>query len=278
MITSLLVAVDSSVYAHSAQEQAVALGKAYQARLTGLYVLDIRYVEMPPYVDYSYTFEAVPPVLAPLDVMESFRTKSERILNDLREFVSAAGLPVDTRTEEGVPSQIIADVGRAHDLIVMGKRGEHAKWGRDLLGSTAENVARRSATPVLLVEPAHRPLSKALVMFDGSNPANRALKMAADLAARVGLALTVLTVDDDANRARATQAEAAAYLEPLGLEAECMVLSGRAAKATSGQLAKDPADVVIMGMRGHSVLHDLILGSTAEQLMRSVELPILLVP
>ena len=278
MITSLLVAVDSSVYAHSAQEQAVALGKAYQARVTGLYVLDIRYVEMPPYVDYSYTFEAVPPVLAPLDVMESFRTKSERILNDLREFVSAAGLPVDTRTEEGVPSQIIADVGRAHDLIVMGKRGEHAKWGRDLLGSTAENVARRSATPVLLVEPAYRPLSKALVMFDGSNPANRALKMAADLAARTGLALKVLTIDDDADKARATQAQAGAYLEPLGLAAEYIVLSGRAAKATSSLLAKEPVDVVVMGMRGHSVLHDLILGSTAEQLMRSVELPILLVP
>jgi len=278
MITSLLVAVDSSTYAVSAREQAVALGKAYQARVTGLYVLDIRYVEMPPYVDYSYTFEAVPPMLAPLDVMESFRAKSERILDDLREFVSAAGLPVDTRTEEGVPSQIIADVGRAYDLIVMGKRGEHAKWGRDLLGSTAENVARRSATPVLLVEPVYRPFAKALVMFDGSNPANRALKMAADLATRAGLALNVLTVDDDAAKGRATQAEAAAYLRPLGLEVQYVVLSGRVAKAASAMLAKEPVDVVIMGMRGHSVLHDLILGSSAEQLMRSVELPILLVP
>jgi nucleotide-binding universal stress UspA family protein len=278
MITALLVAVDSSTYAVSAREQAVALGKAYHARVTGLYVLDIRYVEMPPYVDYSYTFEAVPPILAPLDVMESFGAKSERILEDLREVVSEAGLPVDTRTEEGVPSQIIADVGRAYDLIVMGKRGEHAKWGRDLLGSTAENVARRSATPVLLVEPEYRPFAKALVMFDGSNPANRALKMAADLATRAGLALSVLTVDDDANRRRATQAEAAAYLAPLGIEAQYAALSGRVAKATSAMLAEKPVDVVIMGMRGHSVLHDLILGSTAEQLMRSVELPILLVP
>jgi nucleotide-binding universal stress UspA family protein len=255
MITSLLVAVDSSAYARAAQDQAVALGGAYQARVTGLYVLDIRYVEMPPYVDYSYTFEAVPPTLMPLDVMESFRAKSERILNDLREFVSAAGLAVDTRTEEGVPSQIIADVGRAHDLIIMGKRGEHAKWGRDLLGSTAENVARRSATPVLLVESAYRPLAKALVMFDGSDPANRALKMAADLAIRTGLTLSVLTVEDDADKGSATQADAEAYLGPLGLAAEYVVLSGRAVKAASALLTKEPMDVVIMGMRGHSVLH-----------------------
>ena len=278
MITSLLVAVDSSAYARASLEHAVALSGAYTARVTGLYVLDIRYVEMPPYVDYSYTFEAVPPTLAPLDVMESYRVKSERILDDLKQFVAAAGLSVETRTEEGVPSQVIADIGKAHDLIVMGKRGEHAKWGRDLLGSTAENVARRSATPVLLVESAYRPLIKALVMFDGSNPANRALKLAADLAVRTGLALKILTVDDDAAEGAATQAEATAYLDPLGLQAEYAVLPGRAAKAASSLISKEPVDVVIMGMRGHSVLHDLILGSTAEQLMRSVPLPVMLVP
>jgi len=278
MITSLLVAVDSSGYARSAQEQAVAVAKAYQARVTGLYVLDIRYLEMPPYVDYSYTFEAVPPILVPLDVMESFKTKSERILNDFREFVSAAGLTVETRTEEGVPSQIIADLGGAHDLIVMGKRGEHAKWGRDLLGSTAEGVARRSASPVLLVESEYHPLARALVMFDGSHPANRALKLAADVAIHAGLAVEVLTVDDDADKAKAVQAEAAAYLAPLGLKADYRVLPGRAAKAAPGLLGEQPADVVAMGMRGHSVLHDLILGSTAEQLMRSTPVPVVLVP
>jgi nucleotide-binding universal stress UspA family protein len=220
----------------------------------------------------------VPPTLAPLDVLESFRVKSERILNDLREFVGASGLAVETRTEEGVPSQIIADVGKAHDLIIMGKRGEHAKWGRDLLGSTAENVARRSATPVLMVEADYRPLTKALVMFDGSHPANRALKLAADLATRTGLALRVLTVDDDVAKGRVTQSEASAYLDPLGLQAEYTVLPGRATRAASVLLAEEPVDVVVMGMRGHSVLHDLILGSTAEQLMRSVPFPILLAP
>jgi nucleotide-binding universal stress UspA family protein len=278
MITSVLIAVDSSAYARSALEHAVEIGKAYGARMTGLYVLDIRYVEMPPYVDYSYTFEAVAPTPIPLDVMQSFRVKSERILDDLRQFASAAGLTVETRTEEGVPSQAIADVGKAHDLIVMGKRGEHAKWGRDLLGSTAENVARRSATPVLLVEPTFHPLKTALILFDGSHPANRALRLAADLAGRADLALRVATFDDDPQRAQTTQAGASAYLGPLGVDTKYSVLPGKAGKAAPALLAKEPADLVIMGMRGHSALHDLILGSTAEQLMRSVPSPVLLVP
>ena len=61
MIRSLLVAVDSSAHAKAALEHAVGLAGAYQARITGLNVLDVRYVEMPPYLDYAYSFEAVPP-------------------------------------------------------------------------------------------------------------------------------------------------------------------------------------------------------------------------
>ncbi len=278
MIKALLLAVDSSVYARSALEHAIGLGGLYQARITGLYVLDIRYLEMPPWVDYSYAFEATPPRVAPLEVMERFRVKSERILGDLREAVEAAGLAADTRTEEGVPSQVIADIGAAHDLIVMGKRGETAKWGRDLLGSTAEQVTRRSATPVLLVEATPRPLRRALVLFDGSHPANRAVKLAADMAATASLELTVLTVDDDPARGAQTQAEAAAYLDPLQLRVEYAVLPGRAAKTAAARIEDDPVDLLVLGMRGHSVLHSLILGGTAEQLMRSVPLPVLLVP
>lgn len=278
MINSILVPIDSSAHSRAAVEHALDLGRAYRARMTGLQVLDIRYLEMPPYLDYSYTFEAMPPTIAPLEVMEKFRLKSERLLNDFREAVERAGLPVETRTEEGVPGHVIADIGGAHDLVVMGKRGEHAKWGRDLLGSTTENVIRHSATPVFLVEGKSRPARSALMMFDGSHAANRALKLAADLALRIGVDLRVLTVDDDRGRGEATQAEARAYLQPLRLRSTYRVVPGRIAKTVPGALEDDPADVVILGMRGHSALHDLILGSTAEQVIRSVELPILLVP
>ncbi|MBN1632235.1 MAG: universal stress protein [Thermoleophilia bacterium] len=278
MIKSLLLAVDSSAHARSALEHAVEVAAAYQARVTGLYVLDIRYLEMPPYLDYSYAFEAVPPTLAPLDVMDKFKVKSERILSDVREVVQRAGLEVETRTEEGVPGQVIADVGDTHDLVVMGKRGEHAKWGRDLLGSTAEAVVRVSASPVLLTEEAARPVKKALVLFDGSHPAKRGLKLACDIAERGGVSLRVLTVDDDEQRGRETLDDARAYLEPLGVEAGYSVLPGRPAKAAAASLAEEPADLVILGMRGYSSLRKLILGRTAELVMRSIELPVLMVP
>jgi nucleotide-binding universal stress UspA family protein len=277
MIKSLLVAVDSSAHARAALEHAVELGKLYKARVTGLHVLDIRYLEMPPYLDYSYTFEAVPPTLTPLDLMDKFRAKGERVLGELREVVEKAGLEVELRTEEGVPGQVIADLAQAHDLVVLGKRGEHAKWGRGLLGSTAESVTRRSVIPVFLAEEKPHALKKALVLFDGSEPADRGLRLAADVASRAPLALRVLTVNDDADEGQATLQTARAYLEPLKLSATYSAMAGRASKAAAAALVDDPADVVIMGMRGHSALQHLILGRTTEQLMRSVQVPVLLV-
>jgi nucleotide-binding universal stress UspA family protein len=277
MIRSLLVAVDSSAHARAALEHTVELAKLYKARVTGLHVLDIRYLEMPPYLDYSYTFEAVPPTLVPLDLMDKFRAKSERVLGDLREVVEKAGLEVETRTEEGVPGQVIADIAEEHDLVVLGKRGEHAKWGRDLLGSTAEAVTRRSPIPVLLTEEEPRSVKKATVLFDGSEPADRGLRLAADLATHTPLELRILTVDDDQEQGQATLDTARAYLEPLKLATAYSVLPGRASKAAAAALVEHPADLVVMGMRGHSALQHLILGRTTEQLMRSVQIPVLLV-
>ena len=273
-----MVGVDSSAHAHAALEHAIELAKVFGARITGLHVLDIRYVEMPPYVDYSYAFEAVPPVFTPPDLMDKFRAKGEHVLGHLRETVEKAGLPVETRMEEGVPGQVMADLAQEHDLVILGKRGEHAKWGRDLLGSTAESITRRSVVPVLLCEDKMRPLRSALLLYDGSEPAGRGLRLAADLAASTPVKLSVLTADDDAGRGQTTVNAARAYLEPLKLAAAYSVRAGRPAKAAAAALSEHPADVVVMGTRGHSGLQHLILGSTAEQLMRSVRIPVLLVP
>ena len=273
-----MVGVDSSAHAHAALEHAIELAKVFGARITGLHVLDIRYVEMPPYVDYSYAFEAVPPVFTPPDLMDKFRAKGEHVLGHLRETVEKAGLPVETRMEEGVPGQVMADLAQEHDLVILGKRGEHAKWGRDLLGSTAESITRRSVVPVLLCEDKMRPLRSALLLYDGSEPAGRGLRLAADLAASTPVKLSVLTADDDAGKGQTTVNAARAYLEPLKLTAAYSVRSGRPAKAAAAALSEHPADVVVMGTRGHSGLQHLILGSTAEQLMRSVRIPVLLVP
>jgi nucleotide-binding universal stress UspA family protein len=278
MITSLLVALDSSAYAKAALDHALELGRVYGARLTGLHVIDVRYLEMPPYLDYSYAFEAIPPPVVPADLLEKFEAKRDRILTHFATVAAEAGLSAESRSEDGVPGQMIAELGDAHDLVVMGKRGEHAKWGRDLLGPAAEAVARRSTRPILLTEEQYRPFRRAALFFDGSEPAFRVLGITSEIARRLGTELHVVTVDDDEEHGETVLQEARAQLQSQDLPCRYSVVPGKLPKAAATLLTAEPADLVAMGLRGHSPLRHLILGEAAEQLMRLVALPILLVP
>lgn len=269
MIKSILVAVDASAQAAAAREHAVELARAYQARVVGVHVLDVRLLEMPPYLEYTY--EGIPLIPMPTEILEGFREKGERVLDEFRRSLDGRGVTVESSLEEGVPAETIAEMGRTHDLIIVGKRGEHARWGHDLLGSTAESVVRRASTPVWLAEQEAHPTKSVLLLFDGSPSAGRALRLAADLATNVRASLRVLTVGDDEPAAGAVQEGARSYLSAFDLNTDLRLAVGETVMVTLEHLEAEPVDLVVMGRQGHSLIRRLILGSTSEQLMR--ELP-----
>ena len=278
MITSIVVALDGSPYGEAAREHAVELARAYDARVVGLAVADVRLLEMSPLMGATFPGEAQPVDPLPMQLFESYRQAGERTLEAFRAAVDAAGVPVEVRLDEGVPSKVIAEVGDAFDLIVMGRRGAQAKFTQDLLGSTTEALVRRAGTPVLLVGESYRRIQNALLLFDGSRAANHALKLAADVCRATGWSLRVLTVGDDPAHTGPILEEARGYLEGAAYPCDFRVREGEPVFAVLEELEEAPADLVLMGMQGHSFLHDLILGSTTEQLMREIDVPLLLAP
>jgi nucleotide-binding universal stress UspA family protein len=274
MIKSILVGMDGSPQAGAARDDALRLARAYEARVVGVHVLDVRLIEMPPYLEYSY--EGIPLIPMPTEILEGFREKGERVLQEFHRGCEDCGAVVESRLEEGVPAETIAELGRTHDLIVLGKRGEHARWGKDLLGSTSESVVRQASTPVWLSAEESRPTRAVLTLFDGSPPAGRALRLAADIASTLQASLRVLTVGEDEAEAGAVQEGARAYLDAFDLSTEFRVAAGEVVTATLEHLEEEPVDLVVMGKQGHSLIRRLILGSTSEQLMREISGPVLL--
>ncbi len=278
MIKSILLAADASQHAVVARDQAIALAKAYGAKITAVNVLDVRLLEMPPYLDYAYPFETIPVSQFPVELLEGFRVKAERVLEDARLVAADQHVTVETRLEEGVPGEVLAELGDAADMIVIGKRGEHAKWGKDLLGSITEGVVRRATTPVLITELEVSPLRSFAVLYDGSHPANQALKLAADMATHRQGSLQVLTAGGKPEEIAQLQDDARQYLQAFSLPVAYRGLEGGPVQVVPEHLKEEPADVVVMGKKGHSILQRLILGSTAEHLMRVLPVPVLLVP
>ena len=133
---NILVALDGSADADAALEQAIALGRDQNARLTLLAVV-------PP----ASPFAAWAPPLPedPQDAYEAIvRTAAERVPEDMG---------ITTLVRQGSPAHEIVAAAREgnHDLIVMGSRGRGRLAGA-LLGSVSHAVVHGSPVPVLVTQ------------------------------------------------------------------------------------------------------------------------------
>ncbi|HEX9201113.1 MAG TPA: universal stress protein [Acidobacteriaceae bacterium] len=141
-VKNILLATDFSSVSDKAASYARALALNFRSNVEIAHVFD-------PSVVTSY-MEAI--LGMPLD--ERHRISSEA-LEKLRQEFSASGIEVSTSLPEGRhPQTAILKLAQEHDtdLIVA---GTHSKWGleRLVLGSTAEELIRNAACPVLTVGP-----------------------------------------------------------------------------------------------------------------------------
>lgn len=210
------------------------------------------------------------------------------------------GLRVHCEVWHGDPSQTIvnAAVRERVGLIAM---TTHGRRGLDRLrfGSVAESVVRKAPVPILLVRghvrwPTDRP-PRILVPLDGSERSAAILPIVARLGRPLGAVIELLHVleamppapypdlslsmpDEGPGGAAATD-----YLErvavPLaveGLKVERVVLEGPAATMITRHAADAGADLVAMSTHGRNGVARLLVGSQAEQVLRTADVPILL--
>ncbi len=135
-----------------------------------------------------------------------------------------------------------------------------------------------------------------LVPVDGSEPSNRALEEALQLAKEQGARVRLVHVLEPlhhlviegygdlvgAVRAEAERvlAEAAARAQAAGVEASTTLVKAggrRVAAAIVDEAASWGADLIVMGTHGHRGFEHLVLGSVAEGVVRRASVPVLLV-
>lgn len=71
--------------------------------------------------------------------------------------------------------------------------------------------------------------------------------------------------------------EKASYLIDRGIKSKVEVITGKAAEVLAEYVKKNGIDLVVMATRGRSGLKQMVLGSVAERLLRSVTVPVLMV-
>ena len=277
----VIASVDASEKAARAIAVATAIAKLADADLDVIRVMDI------PSDRLLAQAEAV-------GVDASAATGRREVEAQLADAVAHVNVGPDRRvTVDVLEASDVADaivdraLQRDAHALVMATRAPGAV-GRAIAGSVADRVVRESPRPVVLVPPGaaflagkNMQIARVLVPQDGSSLAFRCLEFLIELPNARELEYVLLEVvpaEDSRGSAEVRLANSAAWLRGRGAKSVEVLVgnSTDAAAAIVGAVREVLPDLIAMSTRGASGLGRLILGSVAEGVVRSSELPVLL--
>ena len=308
-IRHIVFATDFSESAASAQEYAVSVAKACDAKLWIIHV-----VESPLWFE---------PDAAMALYLQHVQMEADQQLAAIEKQLAERKLTaLELRHRTGMPSAQIdkfaQEVGA--DLVVVGTRGRN-RLETILLGSTAERVIKAAPCPVFAIptigstgeekELAFRPrfsIQHILTPLDFSSPSLDAIEYAIQVARQFGARMTLLHVlepmyyDGEAGlrsmdllRSVEREVQSAeqrwqqwAYWRPqlekltglvesIGMPARSIVAGGVPADSIVQCAKEQDCDLIVMGTHGRRGLSRLRFGSVAESVLRQSPYPVLTV-
>lgn len=224
------------------------------------------------------------------------------LLKRQKDLLEQQGLKVTVETPFGVPAQALEETAQRHEVsaILIGSHGKGVIRSA-ALGSVSAEVLKRIKRPLLLdrfdvteegVDAlfGRKLFSRVLFPTDFSETAERAMdylgKIALETGCRIMLLHVIETKSEDAE-INLRREEDSWYLleakkrrlERLGAdEVSIDLVHGRPAQEIVSRTRKGAFSVVVMGGQGKGLLSELFLGSTANEVARHAELPVLFVP
>lgn len=242
MLRRVMVCLDDRPGGHAALDSALRFAASYGATLTGLVVRD-------PQKDTA-TQDA----------------REDLLLHGFREGCLGRGLTSAWLVRDGLPGDLIPQAARAFDLVVIGRD----EGPREPGGSIASTLVRRVGCPVMLVSSEPAALATIALAYDGSQGADRALALTADVATHWKggeVAVALIGVDAGDGHVRQALIEAEQYLDTYHLAHRTHALEGAAADLIAQVALREKAELLVMGAYGHSRAREVLVGSTTHQLV-----------
>ena len=206
--------------------------------------------------------------------------RAKLVLQEAAKTLKSEGVEnINLLHETGFLVDCLAEFEADCDLIVIGKRGEAAEFASGHLGANLERIVRSSKKSCLVTSRQFKPIERVLVAYDGSPSSQKILRFIADSSIFAGLELHIITVAKNATDSKAiAQIESAGQLaQQAGFEPVCSVVEGHPEKAISDYITEKDISILLMGAYGHSRIRHLVIGSTTAQMLRSSNIPVLLI-
>lgn len=278
MARKILIPTDGSDYSKTALEYGIYIAKYLEARMIGMHVVDVKIVQGPLFSDIAF-YSGMPAYYEFLPrIEEALNKRGDTILKAFEDRCRESRIPVEVKKVTGLIDEMIVEEGKKADWILLAQRGEHYHLTTGgLLGSTAGSVVRKSRTPAMVTPAEFKEIESMGIAYDGSPPADHALKMAAELSKTTRWPLTTITVCDDSKLAAELTRKAEDFLEPYEIDNEMIILRGKADREIAKFIEEGAVELMVMGAHSHVTLRDLFLGSTTTHVIRSSRIPVFVI-
>lgn len=294
MYDRIVIAVDGSDEARRAARRGLGLGQVFDANVDVLSVVEQKALRLTETSDEK----------------AQLREQGEEALAEIEELASEFGQSVTKKLAEGKPAVQICTYAdeKDADLIVVGRQGLTG-LGRRLLGGVTEQVLHRSDIPVLVVSGGNHEggmeadYSRVLITTDGSENAEVAIPHGVEIAQRFGSTVHVLNVVDMQAAAGLFNAgglekefverleargedDVGSVAHKIGESTPNLTVETAVERTTSFEgaasgvreyVTENEIDLVVMGSHGRSNLKRQLLGSVASTVLRTVDVPVLVV-
>ena len=268
---TILVHIDTGPSASKRLKLSADLAARFGAHLIGLYVR--RPFQAPAFSDAGAAMDSL------YRTYENAAKADEAIAAAaFRDVIGGTNPAGEWRVADGLAENVVPAYARYVDLVIVGQAepdGSTTTTPADL----AETVGMAGERPVLIVP--HIGVTKppgrtVLLCWNGSREAARAATGALPILKQAGR-VTVLLIDPEDDPA-GPGVRVAAWLASHGVEA--VVKRDTAGGSDIGEIilsraADQDADLIVMGLYGHSRVREWVLGGASRTLLASMTVPLL---
>jgi nucleotide-binding universal stress UspA family protein len=281
MLASILIGLDHSRHCAALLEPAIRWARRSGATLVGLTIVDepgVRAIEPAwpvggkPGVDPIY-------YLGYEDRLAQLERKATQLLEGFSARCKEAGVAHVEMKEVGAPHELFERHAQCSDLVMLARGSHFSFTSRDNEGDdTLNRVLKNAPRPLVVVPGMSHPDGPAVIAYDGSFQAARAL--AAFEATGLGESGQVHLVSVAPSAALATRQleRARQFLHYHKIEAVPVALGSTAdpAAVILEQVKKLGAGMLVMGAYGQPTLREFFVGSVTRTLLAESTVPLFL--
>lgn len=274
MYKKILIAVDASKHAQAAAEYGAYLAAEFGARVELLHVIDWRLLTGHFITHFEEVFRGTGEGFAER-VKHYYQRYAERIIEQARRRVAELGASDITATiETGNVREIIAERAANTDLLVIGQNSDAEEAVNGFLGTVTERVLHAIDITALVAQPPMREFRRALLAYDGSAGARRAMESLVRLAVAFKLELDVVHLAEPHKDMNCLK-EASSYLSRHPVFYETHYLEGDSHLIILEHAKQKECDLLAMGAFADRDLEPLALGTTTEAMLGHSHIPVL---